>query len=465
MSDQALVLLVDDDAAVCWALEQCLQDAGYQVRVAANAQRALKILQRESPAVVLTDIRMPGMSGLDLLATIKQEYPHLPVVVMTAHGTMETAMAAVKAGAFDYIAKPIDEERLISLLRQASGEAVLAATSHGGASESMLVGSSPVMQESYKRLAAAAHAADMGVLITGPSGAGKELFARALHQYGAQSDGPFVALNCSALPDHLVESELFGHEAGAFTDAKQRKVGHVEAADGGTLFLDEVGELPLPTQAKLLRVLDDQHLRRLGGQEEIAVQVRVVAATNRDLDAMVEDGSFRADLAYRLNIVRIPVPPLAARKSDIPDLVRHFLHRSGQRLSRELAITDEALQQLTQHDWPGNVRQLKHCLEEAAVLATGGIISPDHLAIAPSEASHDGADLISMVQRALSDHPGAAHAQLHDEVDRELIKAALAQTQGNQLRAAELLGINRITLKKRLDALLGEQAVTKAVTE
>ena len=455
MSESPLVLLVDDDAAVCWALEQCLQDAGFAVQVAPNAQRALKELQRASPAVILTDVRMPGMSGLDLLAMVRQDHSHVPVVVMTAHGTMETAMAAVKAGAFDYIAKPIDEDRLIALLRQASGEATLAATSHGGAADSMLVGSSAVMQECYRRLAAAAHAGDMGVLITGPSGAGKELFARALHQYGARSDGPFVALNCSALPDHLVESELFGHEAGAFTDAKQLKIGHVEAADGGTLFLDEVGELPLTTQAKLLRVLDDQHLRRLGGQDEIAVRVRVVAATNRDLDAMVEDGSFRADLAYRLNIVRIQVPPLASRPDDIPDLVRHFLHRSGQRLQRDLAITDEALKELCQYSWPGNVRQLKHCLEEAAVLATGGIIAVDHLAIQGHAEVHEGHDLASMVGRALADHPGNAHAQLHDELDRLLIKAALAETQGNQLRAAELLGINRITLKKRLDALLG----------
>ena len=463
MSDEderGLVMVVDDDAAVCWALEQALQAEGYAVKVAKDAATALRSIRRTRPDVVMTDVRMPGESGLDLLATLSADYEHLPVIVMTAHGTMETAIEAVQRGAFDYLSKPLDLDRVCDLLKRAMGEDALAAASGAqtGEAASTIIGSTPAMQEVYRRVAAAA-ATDMGVLITGPSGSGKELVARALHQHSKRASAPFIAVNCGALPDNLVESELFGHEAGAFTDAREQKIGRVEAADGGTLFLDEIGELPPPAQVKLLRFLEDQRFVRVGGEEELAVDVRIIAATNRDLGSAIEAGSFREDLGYRLQVVRIHLPPLAERLDDLPDLIRFFLNRAADRLGRRLAVTDESMEILKHYQWPGNVRELKHVLEEAAVLATGGIIAPEHLRIeaAAEVAPTSGTGLAAAVQRETArlsvQAPGEVHAKLIDLLEEPMIREALARMKGNQLRAAELLGINRITLKKRMDQL------------
>ncbi len=462
----ATILVVDDDAGVCWALEQALTQAGYQVQTAADAASARKRLRREVPDLVITDVRMPGESGLDLLAWLRIEHPGLPVLVSTAHGTVETAIEAVARGAFDYLPKPCDLHRTLDLVRRALGEDALAASANPATAESTtaIIGSTPAMQEVYRRIAAAANT-DLGVLIVGPTGSGKELVAHALHRHGRRRGGPFVPVNCGALPEHLVESELFGHEAGAFTDAKTRTTGRIEAAHGGTLFLDEVAELPPPAQVKLLRFLEDQRFHRVGGSESVQVDVRVVAATNRDLARLTASGAFREDLAYRLRVVTIGLPALCDRLDDLPALVRHFLARSARRLDRRLAITDETLALLARHRWPGNVRELKHVIEEAAVLATGGIITPEHLSL-PAELLADGSEAQDrnangtfhtagriLANRLLTQHEGQAHARFLGLAEDIILREAVARTQGNQLRAAELLGINRITLKKRMDEL------------
>ncbi len=459
--EAALILVVDDDAAVCWALEQALSTSGYRVQVVADAASAKRAVRRHHPDLVITDVRMPGESGFDLLSSLHVDHPALPVVVSTGYGTMETAVEAVQRGAFDYLPKPLDLDRTLEVVRRALGEDPLAAAAHpqpsvpGGEPEPTIVGSTPAMQEVYRRIAAAA-GTDLGVLITGQSGTGKELVARSLHRFSKRRDAPFIAVNCGALPDGLVESELFGHEAGAFTDAKTRKIGRVEAANGGTLFLDEVGELPPPAQVKLLRFLEDQRFTRVGGEDETQVEVRIVAATNRDLSKL-GTGGFREDLAYRLRVVTIHLPRLVDRLDDLPALVRFVLGRIATRLSRQIAITGEAMEVLKRHQWPGNVRELKHVLEEAAVLAQGGIIGPEHMAITKSDSGPAptslGAAIAALGARLVNQHPGEVHQRAIDEIESALFREVLARTGGNQLRAAEILGINRITLKKRMDQL------------
>ena len=458
-NDAVHVLVVDDEAAVAWTLQQALEAAQCEVRVAASAEKALRSLAQARPDVVITDIRMPGMDGLEFLAQCQKRYPLLPIIVMTAHGTMETAVEAVRRGAFDYVSKPLDLDTVSDAVMRAAGESgdehSIVADHAVDHEHDGIVGSSPAMQDVYRRVAAAA-ASDTGVLVQGETGTGKELVARALHRHSARAQKPFIAVNCAALPNALVESELFGHEAGAFTDARQAAPGRIAAANGGTLFLDEVGELPPVVQAKLLRFLEDRRYTRIGGSLEYSADVRIVAATNRDLSAAAEEGLFRSDLLFRLQIVRVYIPPLRERMQDIEDLVPFLLAGIAERLGKRIELQSSAQQKLLGYRWPGNVRELKHVLEEAAVLVPGGVIGAEQLHLDGSAAIEGGVPfdyaLEQHIKNAFARSPGQVHEELLRQVERVAVELALAHTGGNQLRAAELLGINRMTVKKIRDA-------------
>ena len=424
--------MVDDDAAVGWALQQVLNQAGYHVILAADATAAQRHLKRLRIDLIITDIRMPGMSGLEFLAILRREQPDLPVVVSTAHGTMETAISAVGQGAFDYLPKPLDLERTLDVVRRALGDDLLAAAASPDIADpdQTLVGSSAPMQEVFRRIATIART-ELPVLLHGPAGSGKELVARALHSHGSLREQPFVTVTCAMVTDPSTPEAFLATE--------------IAAVRKGTLFLDEVADLTLPAQMALLHLMAS------------APPIRVIAATRKEPSKLIMSHGFRDDLASRLRVVSIALPAMAERMDDLPTLTRCFLGRMARQLGRRLAITDDAMQALTRRTWPGNVRELKQCLDEAAVLAPGGVIGVDQILVPCSSDTAGGGGhpgtLIGIITRTLQVHPGAAWQQVMDQVEELLFRTALAQTEGNQLRAAEVLGINRITLKKRMDQL------------
>jgi DNA-binding NtrC family response regulator len=456
------ILLVDDERNVHYSFQRALGQA-FRLVSAFSGEEALQQLEAESPHVVLLDVKLPGMDGLETLQRMKAMAPALPVILLTAYGTTDTAITAMKFGAYDYLLKPVDMTTLKALLGkvlQLQEMTALPGMPLGveEVAPGVLLGRSPAMQDLYKMIGRVAPT-DMTVLISGESGTGKELVARAIHRHSLRAEGPWVALNCAAIPELLLESELFGHEKGAFTGATERKPGCFEEAGGGTLFLDELGELPLTVQAKLLRALQEKEIRRLGGRQAIAVDVRIVAATNKTLEAAVVRQEFREDLYYRLNVLHLHLPPLRARREDIAVLAQVFLTRYSQEMGRPVrGITPEALEQLHAYPWPGNVRELENTIQHALLTCRGVLITPEDLRLEEQPRPHDGS-AVSPESPALThdpldvglEHALAVHAgKAYSCVEEHLIRKALECTRHNQVQAAQLLGITRHVLRHRM---------------
>jgi two-component system, NtrC family, nitrogen regulation response regulator GlnG len=462
----ARILVADDEDSLRWVLEKSLRQAGYDVTAVKDGQAAIRAWGAEPFDLAFLDIRMPGVDGLTVLARLRERHPDALLIVMTAHGTMDTAIQAMQRGAYDYLAKPFDLDEVVLLAERALSARRLTqeiARLRTGLSEvwefGALIGRHPRMQDVYKTIGRIA-GSDVTVLLRGESGTGKELVARAIHHYSRRAGRPFVAVSCAAIPATLLESELFGHERGAFTDAKERKLGKLELAHGGTFYLDEVGDTPVELQSKLLRALQERTIERIGGQEPIRIDVRVLAATNRDLEALMRDGRFREDLYYRLNVVTVNLPPLRERRRDIPLLVEHLLAKHAAELG-ERGMAPEALDRLVGYDWPGNVRELENVVQRAMVMATSGVILPEHLPIGPVSAAASvaiDATLEEIIEKKLLECVRGlrerASANLYGLmvglVEKPLLRAVLRETHGNQLRAAQILGINRNTLRKKL---------------
>jgi two-component system nitrogen regulation response regulator GlnG len=462
----ARILVADDEDSLRWVLEKSLRQAGYEVTAAKDGESALRAFEAEPFDLVFIDVRMPGMDGLTALARLRERAPEAHVIVMTAHGTMETAIQAMQRGAYDYLAKPFDLDEVVLLTERAlearrlTQEVSRLRTGLAEVKEfSALIGRHPRMQELYKAIGRIA-GSDVTVLLRGESGTGKELVARAVHHYSRRSGRAFVAVSCAAIPGTLLESEMFGHERGAFTDAKERRLGKFELAQGGTLYLDEIGDMPVELQTKLLRALQERTIERVGGHESIRVDVRVIAATNRDLETAMREGAFREDLYYRLNVVTLNLPPLRERRRDVPLLVEHFLAKHAEELG-DRGVAPDALDRLVGYDWPGNVRELENVIQRAMVLAQNGVVLPEHLPIGPVSAAASvavDATLEEIIERKLLECVRGlrerSHANLYDLiiglVEKPLLRAVLRETSGNQVRAAQILGINRNTLRKKL---------------
>lgn len=465
------ILVADDDAAIRTVLNQALSRAGYSVRLTSNAATLWRWVSQGDGDLVITDVVMPDENAFDLLPRIKRVRPDLPIVVMSAQNTFMTAIRASERGAYDYLPKPFDLKELIGIVGRALAEPKAQRPEPPGevpGENIPLVGRSPAMQEIYRVLARLMQT-DLTVMIAGESGTGKELVARALHDYGKRRDGPFVAINMAAIPRELIEAELFGHEKGSFTGAQARSAGRFEQAEGGTLFLDEIGDMPMEAQTRLLRVLQQGEYTTVGGRTPIKTDVRIIAASNKDLRNLINQGLFREDLFFRLNVVPIRLPPLRERSEDIPDLVRHFftlVEKEGLPAKR---IDAEAMDLLRRYRWPGNVRELENLVRRLAALYPQETIAAATIdtelnqpAVAMSLGEDGEETLQGAVERHLTDYfrnfgealppPGLYHRILR-EVENPLISAALASTRGNQIKAAELLGVNRNTLRKKIREL------------
>ncbi len=455
------VWLVDDDASIRWVLERALRSDGMAPRAFEAAEPALDALRRESPDVLITDIRMPGASGLELLRRIRDARPELPVIVMTAHADLGNAVSAYEGGAFEYLPKPFDIDQAVALVRRAASGAPPGGSGAGIAPRiPELLGRAPAMQQVFLAIGRLARSA-VTVLITGESGTGKELVARALHEHSPRATGPFIALNTAAIPADLLESELFGHERGAFTGADAQRRGRFEQAQGGTLFLDEIGDMPLTLQTRLLRVLAEGEFYRVGGQAPIRADVRVIAATHQNLHERVSRGLFREDLYHRVNVIHIELPPLRERAEDIPDLLAYYLASSARELGVEpKTLSAETRTRLARYDWPGNVRELVNLCRRLTVLAPGREVD---LADLPSElTAHSprasGAPdwtqaLAQWAERAALAGGTPLLTAAQPQFERILIRAALKSTHGHRQEAARLLGWGRNTLTRKLKEL------------
>ena len=478
------ILVADDDAAIRTVLSQALTRAGYEVRVTGTAGTLWRWVQAGEGDLVITDVVMPDENAFEVLPRIKELRPDLPIIVMSAQNTFMTAIKASERGAYDYLPKPFDLKELVAIVQRAMSEPrARPSTPKAEELEGMpLVGRSPAMQEIYRTLARLMQT-DLTVMITGESGTGKELVARALHDYGKRREGPFVAINMAAIPRDLIESELFGHEKGAFTGANARSAGRFEQAEGGTLFLDEIGDMPMEAQTRLLRVLQQGEYTTVGGRTHIKTNVRIVAATNKDLRILIQQGLFREDLFFRLNVVPLRLPPLRERTEDIPDLVRHFFKLAAAEGLPQKHMEGAAMERMKRYRWPGNIRELENLIRRLAALYPQEVVSDQLVeaelghdaplatrataaapAGAPLPASSSGAgDEDATLMASVENHltalfrthgeqlppPGLYHRILR-EIEIPLISAALSATRGNQIKAAELLGLNRNTLRKKV---------------
>jgi nitrogen regulation protein NR(I) len=464
-ADKKQILIADDEANLRRVLAAQLVKDGYEVHAVENGQEAMEMLAEHHVDVVITDLRMPKVDGMALLQHVVATYPDVPVIMITAHGTVDTAVAALKVGAFDYITKPFERAELRSVVEKAARTRELSERDVGPAPTEpgrfRLIGQSPSMIEVYNIVDKVADTPST-VLITGESGTGKELIARALHESSSRKDKPFIRVNCAAIPRDLIESELFGYEKGAFTGAVTSKPGRFELADQGTLFLDEIGEIPVNMQVKLLRALQEQEFERVGGIKTISVDVRLVAATNRDLALEIERGAFREDLFYRLNVVQVQLPPLRDRKSDIPLLVSHFVRRFNERLRKTVkGVDDAAMEALLAHPWRGNIRELENVIERCILFAEGDRVCVEDLP-APVRRPH-GDDVlrttpVDLVAGEPVDPDGKlglkeAVREAAAKVERELVVRALEQTTGNVTHAARLLKISRKSLQTKMKEL------------
>jgi len=459
----ARILIVDDEAGLRQSFARLLRQEGHEVSDAASGEEALARVAERIPDLAVMDVRMPGASGIETLERLREVAPGLPVIIMTAYGTTETAIEAVNKGAFDYILKPFEIPHMLRLIDQALAAGLASAAPRRDekqAAPGALVGQSQAMQEVYKMIGRVA-GTDATVLIRGESGTGKELVAKAVHAYSRRSAKPFLVINCVAIPETLLESELFGYEKGAFTGAGARRAGRIELAAGGTIFLDEIGDMPLSIQAKMLRLLEEKSIERLGGGKPFPVDARILAATNRDLEAAIADGSFREDLFYRLKVVTINLPPLRDRAEDIPILAEHFLGRHARELGvPSPGLMDTALRSLTEYAWPGNVRELANVVQKALIFGRGVPIGADQVAKALAgglaadrgEATEDA--VREFVRQALlaEDTTGVFH-RLTDRFDGIVVAEALTITGGNRSRASKLLGISRPNLLAKMEKL------------
>ncbi|MCC5805174.1 MAG: sigma-54-dependent Fis family transcriptional regulator [Opitutales bacterium] len=502
------ILIIDDDSEIRYSLERVLGANGYQVESASSGEEGIECAEKSQPPVVFLDNRMQGITGIETLQHLRSASPHSMVILMTAFGTTQTAIEAMKFGAFDYIIKPFDIKKVLSLVTKAikahndlasARETRYSPILNSDDYKEGIVGSSEPMQEVFKIIGQVA-ASDVTVMITGESGTGKELVARCIYRHSHRANRHFVAVNCAAIPENLIESELFGHEKGSFTGATQQRMGKFELCDGGTLFLDEIGDMALPTQTKILRALQEGEIQRVGGNETIKVDVRLIAATNKDLEKMVEEKQFREDLYYRLNVMRIRMPGLRERREDVPALVDFMLQRlSKERRVEVRRVSDDAMRALTAYNWPGNVRELENVVQRSAVVAKGDTVLTKDLpreiaafaSTAPTDAGaaaeakpgaadapddavesaepaaplpmESGAPVIGAAAPApsLGDTFDQLYKQLRDDIDegllqaieREMIIRALAETGGNQVKTSALLGMTRATLRKRIQQL------------
>jgi len=481
------ILIIDDDEGVCYSLARLLSNDDRRVTAVQTPEAGFEALRGEDPDLVLLDVKIPGADGLEILRNIRKQRPRQMVVMMTAHGTAETAIEAMNRGAYDYLMKPFDADVLNTVVAKALDNARinkrvstgdnLPEKKTGGPTDKFsdrIIGKSGAMQEVYKKIGQVA-SREVPVLIRGESGTGKELVARALWQHSKRADKPFLAVNCAAIPENLLEGELFGHERGSFTGADARKLGKFEQADEGTLFLDEVGDMSVQTQAKILRVLQNNTFERVGGTETIKVDVRIVAATHQNLEKLIKDGKFREDLYYRLRVMEIMLPPLRERREDIPEIVRYLVSRHREALASEASsLSSKAHEALLAYSWPGNIRQLENVIRRAMVLCNGSIINTDNLEFGPDRGerlerqplapvltngpapaapsaltlpSANGDDMDRLVERLLS----SGKTALIEDMERLLIGRALEKLNGNQLQTAKLLGITRNTLRSRIE--------------